>query len=267
MTILGSEFDLRTGFSVECAAGTDAGRLCVGNEDSAHAGQRLFAVADGVGGHPGGGVASSTVIRELARVDTEIPAAALAGTLRRSVLEANHAIARRVNAEPALSTMATTLTAMLWSEDQAAIAHIGDSRAYLLREGELEQITTDHTLEQLLAAAGSRPVQHGNELTRVLNGAPDCYPDLIIRQMRAGDRYLLCTDGLSGTVEPALLRSLLQAGSAEQAVSRLIDAANREGGPDNITAIVADVTHAPARRRAPLVLGAAAGQQSHRPGA
>jgi protein phosphatase len=263
MTTIGHDPDLRTGLVLDSSAGSDLGLIRPNNEDSAYTGRWLLAVADGVGGNVGGEVASSTAIRSLASTDAHVPAATLMGTLRRAVSAANNAIADRVRLQPALATMSTTLTAMLWSGGRAGFAHIGDSRAYLLRDDELQQLTTDHTLEQLRAGPGNGPVRHGSILLRALDGAINgplsCEPDLLIHQARSGDRFLLCSDGLTGPVAPRLLHTLLQeAGSPADTVRELIEAANHAGGPDNVTVIVADVTPGPAAPSSTRFLGAAA---------
>jgi serine/threonine protein phosphatase PrpC len=150
------------------AVGSETGRVRQGNEDSALAGRWLFAVADGLGGHAAGEVASAAVIESLRCHDIESAMASLVETLSRAVADANAEVARRVSEDPARYGMGTTLTALLFSGDHAALAHIGDSRAFRLRDGHLRQITEDHTMGKLVCDAGLlAPV-----LSRYLDGRP-----------------------------------------------------------------------------------------------
>jgi serine/threonine protein phosphatase PrpC len=244
--------------AISYAAGSDVGRARENNEDSAYAGPWLLAVADGMGGHVGGEIASSLAIQSLASIDAEVPQAKLVENLEHAVLAANQAIARRVEEEPTLQSMGTTCTAMLWSGTHTALAHIGDSRAYMLREGILYQITEDHTLEKMLTGEDGAAPHLANRLVRVLDGRPERKPDLSLREALPGDRYLLCSDGLSGPVDAEGLHQVLTTEQdADAAVSALIELANRGGGPDNITLIVVDVVADGAEARAPVVVGAA----------
>lgn len=244
--------------AIRYAAGSDVGRTRDNNEDSAYAGPWLLAVADGMGGHVGGEIASSLAIQTLASADAEVAQSQLVETLERAVLAANRAIARRVEEEPALNSMGTTCTAMLWSGTHTALAHIGDSRAYMLREGVLYQITEDHTLEKMLTGEDGAAPHLANRLVRVLDGKPDRKPDVVLREALPGDRYLLCSDGLSGPVDAETLHQVLSGEpDPAAAVRRLIELANRNGGPDNVTAIVVDVVADGDEARPPVVVGAA----------
>lgn len=249
--------------TLDRAVASDVGRTRPNNEDSGYAGARLLAVADGMGGHVAGEVASATVISSLIPLDVEVPVSALVRTLGEAVGRANEAIARRVAEDPALTGMGTTLTATLWSGSHLALAHVGDTRAYRLRDGRLDLLTEDHTLEGVLSARLGRPARHGNLLTRVLDGRADRTPDLSLHQALPGDRYLLCSDGLTGPVEHDTLHALLaSADGPERVAARLIERANDAGGPDNITVIVADVAAGgvPAASSAPatpVLVGAA----------
>ena len=246
--------------AIRYAAGSDVGRTRDNNEDSAYAGPWLLAVADGMGGHVGGEIASSLAIQVLASVDAEVSQADLVDVVERAVLSANQAIARKVEEEPALQSMGTTCTAMLWSGTHTALAHIGDSRAYMLRDGILYQITEDHTLEKMLTGEDGAAPHLANRLVRVLDGRPERKPDLSLREALPGDRYLLCSDGLSGPVNAEALHQVLTGEpDADAAVRALIERANRGGGPDNITVIVVDVVEEGAEARAPVVVGAAQG--------
>jgi PPM family protein phosphatase len=244
--------------AIRYAAGSDVGRARENNEDSAYAGPWLLAVADGMGGHVGGEIASSLAVHSLAQVDAEVPKAKLVETLERAVLAANDAIARKVEAEPGLQSMGTTCTAMLWSGTHTALAHIGDSRGYMLRDGVLYQITEDHTLEKMLTGEDGAAPHLAHRLVRVLDGRPERKPDLLFREGLPGDRYLLCSDGLTDAADAEALHQVLTGEQdPEAAVGALIDLANRNGGPDNITVVVADVVAEGAESRPPLVLGAA----------
>ncbi|MBC6457164.1 PP2C family protein-serine/threonine phosphatase [Actinomadura sp. HBU206391] len=252
---------------IRYAARSDVGMLREGNEDSAYAGTRLLAVADGMGGHVGGEIASAAAIDALRKLDADVPAAELLAALEHAVKQANENLHRIVEGDPTLQGMGTTLTAMLWSGSQIALVHIGDSRAYLLRNGELFQITHDHTLVQSLVDEGRISIDEAavhpqrSLLLRALDGRGEVDPDLSLREARVGDRYLLCSDGLSGVVSAETIHQVLTGvADPEQAVRQLIDLANRGGGPDNITCVVADVAdlsqQLPAVR--PVVAGAAA---------
>jgi protein phosphatase len=241
--------------TVRFAAGTSTGLVRTNNEDSAYAGQQLHAIADGMGGHVAGEIASAIVIDSLRSCDIQVAAADLTKTLGQAVSQANARLLRATEADPGLRGMGTTLTAMLWSGGSAALAHIGDSRAYLLRNRGFRQITEDHTLGKLVAgSARLAPI-----LVRFLDGRPDRSPDLAFREIRAGDRYLLCSDGLSGVVAPdAMSEVLASVADAGEVVRRLIRLANEAGGPDNTTVIVLDVRDADIEPVAAMTLGAAA---------
>ena len=233
---------------IRYAARSDVGMLREGNEDSAYAGAHLLAVADGMGGHVGGEIASAAAISELRKLDKDLPAAELLAALEHTVKAANDNLHRIVESDPALQGMGTTLTAMLWAGNQVALVHIGDSRAYLLRDGSLFQITHDHTLVQSLVDEGrispDEAASHPQRslLLRALDGRGEVDPDLSLREAKIGDRYLLCSDGLSGVVTAeTIFQVLTDVDDPEDAVRQLIDLANRGGGPDNITCVVADV--------------------------
>ena len=248
------------------AARSHTGLLREGNEDSAYAGPRLLAVADGMGGHAAGEVASAVAIAALAQLDEDAPGNDLLDTLRRSAESANDHVRDMVAGDQALEGMGTTLTALLSAGNRLGLLHVGDSRAYLLRDGELSQITQDHTLVQTLVdegriskeEAGSHPQR--NLITRVLDGRVGLEFDLSVREVRAGDRYLLCSDGLTGPVgRHETLLEALRLPEPQEAADRLVTLALRGGGPDNVTVIVADVVDAEQPHPlAPVVGGAAA---------
>ncbi len=249
------------------AVRSDVGLLREGNEDSAYAGPHLLAIADGMGGHAAGEVASSVAISALTDLDRDdVPADQMLGALAAAVAEANSTLHEMSVEDPSVEGMGTTLTALLWSGGTVAVCHIGDSRAYLLRDGDFRQITRDHTLVQSLVDDGRlSPAQAATHpqrslVMRALQSGTEAEPDLSIIEARAGDRYLLCSDGLSDVVsEETLHKTLMRYADRDQAVSQLIELAIRGGGPDNITCIIADViddTDAPSRQVS-MVVGAA----------
>ena len=251
------------------AVRSDVGLLREGNEDSAYAGPRLLAVADGMGGHAAGEVASSLTIASMAKLDSEPPGGDMLAELAAAVAAANTRLQEMIIANPAVEGMGTTLTALFWSDGHAALCHIGDSRGYLLREGELYQITHDHTLVQSLVDEGRISADDVSThpqrslLLRALDGRSVAEPDLSVHDGQVGDRYLLCSDGLSGVVSDETLRETMAGVEDPDAVTRqLIELALHGGGPDNITCIVADVVDTTASREpptgAPVLAGAAA---------
>jgi protein phosphatase len=213
-----------------------------------------------LGGHAAGDVASATVIEAIRPFDVaEDDPGRLTMILGAAVRKANERLADRVRADPGLAGMGSTLTAMLWSGSHVAVANVGDSRAYLLRNRVLRQITEDHVLANLVASP--MPVQTGEYLVRFLDARPGWSPDLTVRVVRPGDRYLICSDGLSGVADPEVIRDVLSGtGDLDQAVADLIRLAHDAGAPDNVTLIATDVPGGAwqERRGAPLVLGAAA---------
>jgi protein phosphatase len=230
------------------AARSDVGLLREGNEDSAYASARLLAVADGMGGHAHGEVASSVAIAAMSSLDEDARGGDLLTDIEAAVRNANRQLHEMVARDPSLKGMGTTLTAMLWNGPEMALIHVGDSRAYLLRNGELYQITHDHTLVQSLVDDGritqEEAASHPQRsiLLRALDGSGEVDPDLTLRVAQVNDRYLLCSDGLSTVVSAETLHHTLTTLDDPDAVVRqLIDLANRGGGPDNITCIVADV--------------------------
>jgi len=230
------------------AVRSDVGLLREGNEDSAYAGPHLLAVADGMGGHAAGEVASSATITTISSLDSERPAIDLVNALAEAVAMANMRLQELVVSDPATEGMGTTLTAMLWLDGHAALCHIGDSRAYLLRNGQFYQITHDHTLVQSLVDEGKITEDdvathpHRSLLLRALDGRTIAEPDLSTLETMPGDRLLLCSDGLSGVVtEQTLHQTLTSVWDPDKAALQLVELAIKGGGPDNITVIVADV--------------------------
>ncbi|MEO8293493.1 MAG: Stp1/IreP family PP2C-type Ser/Thr phosphatase [Actinomycetota bacterium] len=228
---------------VRAGIATDIGRVRERNEDSYLAEAPLFAVADGMGGHKGGEVASRLALETLEGAPGEA-----GGGLAQRVRAANAAVFERSQADRAVSGMGTTLTAVVLAGTAASIAHVGDSRAYLLRAGDLRQLTDDHTLvnrmvksgEITAAEAGVHP--HRSVLTRALGTEAEVEVDEFDVALTDGDRLLLCSDGLTGMVTEAQIVAILSATpDAQDAANRLVRAANRAGGVDNITVVILDV--------------------------
>ncbi|MFI6464631.1 MerR family transcriptional regulator [Streptomyces sp. NPDC050528] len=222
------------------AAHSDRGRVRPSNQDTAYAGTRLLAVADGFG--PAGAPASGTAVEALRFLDTEeVPAGNVLNLLEDAVRGATDAV--RDVADPGEN--GTTLTALLWTGSQLALVHIGDSRAYLLRDGGLFRITHDHSVVQSLIDEGRlTPEEAGSHPQRamLLKALTTGTPDLKLHDTRRGDRYLLSSDGLTAVVPEHRIRELLTANpDPEEAVRALVDAANEAGGPDNVSCVVADV--------------------------
>ncbi len=243
------------------SARSDRGLVRQNNQDAVYAGPRLLALADGMGGHAAGEVASSLVISALAPLDEDDPGDDLLAELRDATVEGNAAITRHVADAPDLEGMGTTLTAILFAGSRLGLVHIGDSRAYQLREGFLTQITKDDTFVQSLIDEGRITEEEAHThpqrslLLRAITGQ-DVDPSLTIREARAGDRFLLCSDGLSGVVSDETLAETLQAyRDPRECADRMIELALRGGGPDNITCIVADVLDIDFGEDAPIVGG------------
>jgi protein phosphatase len=253
---------------IHAAARTHLGLRRSNNEDSGYLGRRLFLVADGMGGAEFGEVASALVTRTVAYLDDHLTSTGPERDLPAAVEFADARLSRAVEAFPALAGMGTTLTALLIQGDRVGLAHVGDSRGYLLRDGRLEQVTRDDTYVQMLADRGQLTAEQAavhpqrNVLVKVLQGGQDgASAQLTICPAEPGDRYLLCSDGLSDYVgaddiEHAL-RTLADPGAAAAA---LVDLTLRAGAPDNVTCLVGDIVvdGGPGDRdEEPLFLGAA----------
>ncbi|MEU4653252.1 MerR family transcriptional regulator [Streptomyces sp. NPDC023723] len=236
------------------AALSDTGLVRETNQDTVYAGSRLLAVADGCGS--GGGSASAAAVDALKRLDAAgdrkgtVAPGDLLNALQDAVEQADRAVRGVAGESPVPAETGTTLTALLWTGSRLALVHIGDSRAYLLRGGDLFRITHDHTLVQALLDEGrigpeevaSHPQRALLARALPLNGT--AAPDLRLHDVRAGDRYLLCSDGLSTVLSTAEIRRVVtETADPERAVRELVDRANRCGGPDNVSCVLADVVH------------------------
>jgi PPM family protein phosphatase len=229
---------------VRVGARTDIGRARERNEDSYLVRDPLFAVADGMGGHLGGEVASSIALEALKTLDRSD---GLMQALVEEIQKANRRVLEKGQGDPALRGMGTTLTVLVAEGDKAHVAHVGDSRAYLLRDGSLKQLTEDHTLVQRMVAEGRiSPEEAGRHpqrsiLTRAIGVDEEVPVEQITLDVHGGDRLLLCTDGLTGMIGEERIQDVLETEPDPQAASdRLVDEANRAGGEDNITVVVVD---------------------------
>lgn len=239
------------------AAHSEIGLVRKNNQDSGYASPRLLVVADGMGGAAAGDLASAVAIQQLRRADRGADAEPAQGEemlelLAGALHNANEKIADLVADDHMLEGMGTTVSAMLFDGTQLGLVHIGDSRAYRVRDDRIERLTHDHSWVQSLVDEGKLTAEeaayhpHRSLLLKVLNGQPAADPDTALVDVQAGDRLLLCSDGLCGLVEDDELLSALTSSDDLQAVlDVLIDAAHREGGVDNITIILADVVKDP----------------------
>jgi protein phosphatase len=251
--------------SLRYAAGSDVGLVRAGNEDSGYAGPRLLVIADGMGGHAAGEVASSLVVASLASLDDDDLGGDLLDALSAAVASADRTLRRTIDADDALEGMGTTLTALLWSGTRVGLAHVGDSRGYLMRGGDLLRLTHDHTYVQSLVDSGQISAEEAEHhprrslLMRAMDGRNPAQPDLSVREVRAGDRFLLCSDGLSGVVSEETIAEELREGDPADIVQKLIALALRSGAPDNVTVVIAEaVDHDDRPSTSAQVVGAAA---------
>jgi PPM family protein phosphatase len=231
---------------VEAGYATDIGRVREGNEDSFLVEPPLYAVADGIGGARGGEVASRMVVETLEELVKKGE-----GSLRDQVRRANELVFERSVADRKVAGMGTTLTAAWLEGGEAHLAHVGDSRAYLMRAGNLRQLTEDHTLVARMVKAGeisrdeAEVHPHRNVITRSLGTEPDVVVDETTVPLLADDRLLICSDGLTSMVAESQIRAILESEpDPKRAADQLVRAANRAGGIDNITVIVLDVRDA-----------------------
>lgn len=264
----------------ESAVGSHVGMVRANNQDSGFAGDHLYLVADGMGGHAGGDVASAVAAHSVA--DLDVPPAgdprATAETLRKAVLAANKEVRAQVKQRPQLAGLGTTFTGFIPVGDRLALAHIGDSRLYLLRDGRLRQITSDHTFVQRLVDAGKITEEEAKThprrsvLMRVL-GDVEVSPevDTEILDTRPGDVWLLCSDGLCGYVDDDDIEKIVRRRSSLQsAVDALIDKALAHGAPDNVTVVLVETIDDPGENNrieyGPRFVGSAANAPERRDG-
>ena len=243
---------------------SDVGRVRRENQDSGYAGPWLLTVCDGVGGAVRGDLASSTAVQALRKLDQE-PDDDILGQVAGAVHRADDRIAELVEEDPALNGTSTTATVALFDGTRFGVGHIGDSRAYLYRRGELRQLTHDHTFVQSLIDEGriteeqSRTHPHRNLILKALDGIRHEEPDLFEFPAEPGDRVFLCSDGACGTLTHDRMAEILGTGTPDFAAVELVRASLEAGSTDNVTCLVADVSEeAPPEDLAPLLVGAAA---------
>lgn len=256
------------------AALSDVGRVRKDNQDSGFASENLLVVADGVGGAARGDVASSTAVQIMRRLDAP-PEGDLLQALAGAIHRTHDRIAELVDEDPELEGTSTTVTTALFDGTRVGVGHVGDSRAYLLRDGELTQLTKDHTFVQSLIDEGritedeARSHPHRNLILRAVDGVHETDPDLFTVDLAAGDRLLLCSDGCSGVLDDNRLADILGTGTVDFAVVELVRASLDAGSSDNITCVVADVVDVDApvdqdtsasSSTGPMLVGAAAEQ-------
>ncbi|WP_394940350.1 PP2C family protein-serine/threonine phosphatase [Psychromicrobium sp. YIM B11713] len=235
------------------AARSDVGKIRAKNDDSAYAGQYLAVVADGMGGHAGGDVASASTVLDLIHLDRDGYRGDAGTILADEIQTANSLLSEMVHVNPKLTGMGTTVTAVLLSEGKLEFAHIGDSRAYRLKDGVFEQISTDHTFVQRLIEEGRLTPEeaethpHKNVLMRVL-GDVDASPELDLTSFEAspGERWLLCSDGLNFVDLPVVEQVFRETSSLSECAEKLIELTLGVGSPDNVTVVVIEVSEASA---------------------
>ncbi len=249
---------------LDYAAISDVGRVRKDNQDSGYAGRHLLAVCDGVGGAARGDIASATAIGQLRRLDAE-EVEDLLGQVAGALHRAHDRIGDLVDEDPSLTGTSTTATVAYFDGTTFGVGHVGDSRAYLLRDGELRQITSDHTFVQTLIDDGqiteeeARVHPHRNLILKAVDGIHDLEPDLFELESRAGDRLLLCSDGACGVLDNDRLADILGSGNADFAAVELVRASLEAGSTDNVTCLVADVIDDLAEGdTVPMLVGAAA---------
>ena len=236
----------------QCAARSAVGLVRNGNEDSALSGSQLIAVADGMGGHAGGEVASSVAINTLAAIaptftNVEIDVDSASDLFLNSLHTIDGQIHVVTQDEPQLAGMGTTLTALFISGTEISLLHVGDSRAYRLRGSDLEQLSSDHTVLQellnkgVISASDAHDHPQRSMLTQALMGEGNLEPSLQVFEGKIKDRYILCSDGLTGVLTDKEIKSLIKGKGATEAVDALVDATYINGAPDNVTIIIADL--------------------------
>jgi serine/threonine protein phosphatase PrpC len=228
------------------AALSDVGRVRRDNQDSGYAGPNLLVIADGVGGSARGDIASAATVEVLRQLD-EPPGNDMLGALAGAIHKSHDRIAGLVTETPEIEGTSTTVTATIFDGTRIGVGHVGDSRGYLLREGTLAQLTTDHTFVQSLIDEGritedeARVHPHRNLILRAVDGVHEPEPDVFVLDLALGDRILLCSDGCSGVLPDEELTRLLGEGSPDHAAVTLVSASLDAGSTDNVTVVVADV--------------------------
>ncbi|KAA1380381.1 PP2C family protein-serine/threonine phosphatase [Aeromicrobium fastidiosum] len=268
-----------TALTYRYVALTDTGLRRADNEDSGYASDRLLVIADGMGGAAAGEIASSETLHVIRQLDQDLDIDAI-DALDRAVIDANKRLADIIASDPSVEGMGTTLDALLWDGEKFAFAHIGDSRVYRLRGNDLQQLSTDHTFVQSLIDEGriskaeARTHPHRSLILRAMLGRDDNGADLSWVQPVLGDRYLLCSDGLSDMVEDPAIARALSSETIDMAATELVRLALEGGGVDNVTVVIAEFVekgtepdeHLSSHDGQPQLVGAAASQQRPRTG-
>ncbi|KRF37558.1 PP2C family protein-serine/threonine phosphatase [Nocardioides sp. Soil805] len=243
---------------------SDVGRVRRDNQDSGYAGPWLLTVCDGVGGAARGDLASSTAVQQLRKLDVE-PADDLLALVAGAIHRADDRIGELVEEDPDLNGTSTTATVALFDGAKIGVGHLGDSRGYLFRGGELRRLTHDHTFVQSLVDEGriteeeSRVHPNRNLILKALDGIRHEEPDLFEVPLEVGDRIFLCSDGACGTLDDARMADILASGTPDFAAVELVRASLEAGSSDNVTCVVADVIDTePEADLEPLLVGAAA---------
>jgi len=251
-------------FRLRYAAISDVGRVRKDNQDSGYVGPWMLAVCDGVGGAARGDLASATAIGQLRKLDTQ-PSDDMVSQVAGALHRANDRIAELVDDDPTLSGTSTTATMALFDGEKLTFGHVGDSRAYLFRDGHIRQVTKDHTFVQSLIDEGriteeeSRTHPHRNLILKAIDGVHDIDADLFDLEIQQGDRLLFCSDGASGVLDDGRLADVLSMGTPDYATVELVRASLEAGSSDNVTCLVADVVAGDTEvSEEPLVVGAAA---------
>ncbi len=253
---------------LEIAAISDVGRVRRDNQDSGYAGPWLLAVCDGVGGAARGDLASTAALTQLRTLDARPDVTSdteLLEIVDHAITRSQEAISALVERDPTVAGTSTTATAALFDGHRFAFAHIGDSRAYLLHAGALTRLTHDHTFVQTLIDEGriteeqARTDSRRNLILRAIDGVSGSQPDLFIVPVSVGDRIMVCSDGITGSLTDDEIAAILDTGTPREAAQTLVDASLDFGSSDNVTCVIADVSdRAPKRVVEPLLVGAAA---------
>ena len=249
---------------LQFSAISDVGRIRKDNQDSGYAGPWLLTVCDGVGGAARGDLASATAVQALRKLDVQ-PSEDLLGQVAGAIHRANDRISEIIDEDPALNGTSTTASVLLFDGTKVGVGHLGDSRAYLMRDGELRQLTHDHTFVQSLIDEGriteeqSRTHPHRNLILKAVDGIRHEEPDLFEVPVQVGDRLFVCSDGACGFLTDDRMADILRSGTPDFAAVELVRASLEAGSSDNVTCIVAEVVAAPPEPALePLLVGAAA---------
>ena len=261
---------------LDFSAISDVGRVRKDNQDSGYVSPHVIAVCDGVGGAARGDIASSTAIAQIRKLEETPPGpdtsdSDLLGLVSQALHRAHQRIAELVDENPSLNGTSTTATVALFDGRRAGMGHVGDSRAYLFRDGELSQLTNDHTFVQTLIDEGriteaeARVHPHKNLILKAIDGTHDLEPDLFVLELKLGDRLLVCSDG-TGVLDPGRLADILSSGTPDYAAVELVRASFEGGSSDNVTCLVADVIEGSPEDPGytPLLVGAAADMRARR---